>query len=110
MSVQAARRLRKRMTPAEVLLWTRLRELRALGHHFRRQAPLNGYVLDFVCFASRLAIEVDGHTHASSAGRDAIRDAKLAALHIRTIRVNNRDVLTNIRGVTEMILTELGRD
>jgi very-short-patch-repair endonuclease len=34
-----ARRLRKTMTPQEVKLWARLRQLRELGHHFRRQSP-----------------------------------------------------------------------
>ena len=34
-----ARELRKRLTPQEVKLWVKLRELKPLGFHFRRQAP-----------------------------------------------------------------------
>jgi hypothetical protein len=34
------------MTPQEVKLWVRLRELRALGHHFRRQSPIPPYIVD----------------------------------------------------------------
>ena len=36
MTTARARELRKSMTRQEVKLWMRLRELRALGFHFRR--------------------------------------------------------------------------
>lgn len=40
--------LRKRMTPEEVKLLVRLWEWRrSHGYYFRRQAPVDGYVLDF---------------------------------------------------------------
>ena len=56
-----ARTLRKRMTPEEVKLWVRLREWRAShGFHFRRQAPVDGYVLDFLCKSHKVIVEVDG--------------------------------------------------
>jgi very-short-patch-repair endonuclease len=58
-----ARDLRKSMTRTEVKLWQRLRELRTLGHHFRRQSPLAPYIVDFECRRSRLVVEVDGHQH-----------------------------------------------
>jgi very-short-patch-repair endonuclease len=98
------------MTRAEARLWTRLRTLRPLGFHFRRQAPLEGYILDFVCFSRKLIVEVDGDSHGTpkAAARDARRDAKLAAAGLRTLRVQNGDVLENIEGVMEYILLELG--
>jgi hypothetical protein len=40
-----ARALRKRLTPHEVKLWTKLRELKKLGFHFRRQAPIGRYIV-----------------------------------------------------------------
>jgi very-short-patch-repair endonuclease len=46
MAASRARALRKSMTPQEVKLWLRLRALRAVGHHFRRQSPLAPYVVD----------------------------------------------------------------
>jgi hypothetical protein len=39
-----ARALRKRLTPQEVKLWMKLRELKTLGFHFRRQAPIDRYI------------------------------------------------------------------
>jgi very-short-patch-repair endonuclease len=58
-----ARALRKRLTPQEVKLWVKLRELKPLGIHFRRQAPIGRYIVDFASFASRIVIEIDGGQH-----------------------------------------------
>jgi len=58
-----ARELRKRLTPQEVKLWVKLRELKPLGFHFRRQAPIGSYIVDFVSFSARIVIEVDGGQH-----------------------------------------------
>ncbi len=58
--IERARELRKQMTPQETRLWLRLRALRPQGLHFRRQSPLKGYFLDFVCFERRLVVEIDG--------------------------------------------------
>jgi very-short-patch-repair endonuclease len=33
------------------------------GWKFRRQAPIGPYVVDFVCFAARLVVELDGDSH-----------------------------------------------
>ena len=41
----------------------KLRELRTIGHHFRRQSPIASYIVDFECRRSRLVVEVDGHQH-----------------------------------------------
>ena len=72
-----ARSLRKNMTPEEVKLWVRLRAWRSKGFHFRRQAPIDGYVLDFVCKSHKLIVEVDGSQHGEDRGRahDEKRDA-----------------------------------
>ena len=102
---QVARKLRHTMTDAERRLWSRLRA-HQLGAHFRRQAPLGSYVLDFVCFASRVVVEVDGGQHADSE-KDYVRDAWLQAQGFRTLRFWNNDVLQNIDGVLETIMTEL---
>ncbi len=109
MSVAFARALRKRMTPAEARLWTRLRLLRPMGYHFRRQAPFGPYVLDFICFAGKLVVEVDGDLHGTDAAmaRDARRDAALAAQGFRVLRVSNADVMHNMDGVMEAIIAAL---
>ena len=60
---EKARSLRKRMTPQEVKLWVKLRRLRDLGFHFRRQSPISAYIVDFECRRQKLIVEVDGGQH-----------------------------------------------
>ncbi len=76
MANEVARALRKSMTPQEVKLWASLRELRTLGHHFRRQSPLAGFIVDFECRRRQLVLEVDGNQHGLDAHRrrDEVRD------------------------------------
>jgi len=100
-----ARGLRKAMTRQEVKLWLRLRELRALGHHFRRQSPLAPYIVDFECRRSRLVVEIDGHQHGydQHRERDQARDMALAARGYRVLRFSNGDVDREIEAVLETI-------
>jgi len=46
-----------------VKLWVKLRELKALGFHFRKQAPIGRYIVDFVSFSAQLVVELDGGQH-----------------------------------------------
>jgi very-short-patch-repair endonuclease len=77
--IENARALRKRLTPQEVKLWVKLRELKALGYRFRRQVPIGRYIVDFASFGARIVIEVDGGQHGMSDGlrSDRERDAFL---------------------------------
>ncbi len=111
-ATKRARELRKSMTPQEARLWLQLRAMRADGFHFRRQAPLLGFYLDFVCFSRRLVIEVDGAQHAEDvqADHDAMRDAILARQGFRTLRFWNSEINTNLDGVMQAIQTALASD
>ena len=102
---EIARKLRKSMTRQEVKLWVRLRELRALGFHFRRQSPIAGFIVDFECRRSRVVIEVDGNQHGfdEHRERDAARDRSLNDLGYRVLRFANYDIDRNMDGVLEMI-------
>jgi very-short-patch-repair endonuclease len=68
----AAKRLRANTTPHERALWCALKELPVDGTHFRRQAPIGPYVVDFLCPAKHLIIELDGghHSDDETAKRD----------------------------------------
>jgi very-short-patch-repair endonuclease len=102
-AVQLKRRLRRQSTDAEMKLWFALRDRRLDGLKFVRQASIGRHVVDFVCRAARLAIEVDGGQHADSAS-DQVRDAFLTAEGYRVLRFWNSDVLRNIHGVLETIV------
>jgi very-short-patch-repair endonuclease/superfamily II DNA or RNA helicase len=101
----AARALRASMTDAEQLLWQSLRGKQLEGFRFRKQHPIERYVLDFYCPSARLAIEVDGNQHATPEGQgsDAERTAWLEGQGIRVLRFSNREVLTNLEGVLTVI-------
>jgi very-short-patch-repair endonuclease len=102
-----ARALRKRLTPQEVKLWVRLRELKPLGYHF--QAPIGRYIVDFVSFRSQLVIEADGGQHGMPEGdqADRARDAFLGSQGFRILRFWNSDIDANLAGVMEGILSAL---
>ncbi len=97
-----ARRLRRNMTEVERRLWSRLRDDQ-LGVHFRRQVPMERYVLDFLCLSARLVIEVDGGQHADPNLGDQVRDAWLRQRGFRILRFWNNEVLENMEGVLERI-------
>ena len=96
-----ARHLRRNMTDAESHLWKLLRR-QQLGERFRRQCPIDRYVVDFVCLRRKLIVEVDGGQHAGSS-QDRVRDACLTKLGYRVLRFWNNDVLENSEGVYGMI-------
>ena len=102
---QKARSLRHQMTKAEVLLWLELRELKSSGLHFRKQAPIVPYIVDFVCHSSKLIVEVDGDLHESELAKrhDANRDAYLKSPGYRVLRVDEPDVRANPWHVAQMV-------
>ena len=101
-----ARRLRRRMSLPEVLLWKVLRGS-GTGLHFRKQHPLGPYVVDFYCDEAKLAVEVDGYSHGTDdqPERDARRDAWLAEKGVRTLRISAREVLRSPDDAGRTILT-----
>jgi very-short-patch-repair endonuclease len=101
-----ARRLRQDSTKAERKLWYRLRARSLAGFKFVRQEPIGPYVVDFVCREERLIIEVDGGQHAEST-RDTQRDRWLRMRRFRVLRFWNNDVIGNIEGVLETIMSAL---
>ena len=97
-----ARKLRHEMTPQERKLWAKLRELnRMLGLHFRRQAPIGPFIVDFADLGRRVVIEVDGGGHGGP--RDVSRDEWLASQGFRVLRFWNPEVSGNIDGVMQVI-------
>ena len=104
-TVRRARDLRKRMTDAEVILWSRLRRDVVGGFRFRRQHPLGPYIADFACVPAKLVVEVDGDSHGSDTGieYDRRRNAYVEALGWRVLRVWNEDVYKRLDTVIEGI-------
>jgi very-short-patch-repair endonuclease len=105
----AAKRLRANTTPHERMLWRALKELPVDGTHFRRQAPIGRYVVDFFCPAKRLIIELDGghHNDDETAKRDRDRQLWLEQEGYRVVRFWNSEITGNLTAVLERIFVEL---
>ncbi|MGQ9751405.1 MAG: DUF559 domain-containing protein, partial [Thermoanaerobaculaceae bacterium] len=107
--LEFARQLRKEQTDAERLLWSLLRDRRLAGYKFRRQHPVEPYILDFYCHEAQLAVELDGgqHNEPDERARDTKRSAFLEAQGIRVLRFWNNEVFQNTEGVLEAIFDAL---
>jgi very-short-patch-repair endonuclease len=108
-----ARQLRRDATLAERLLWHRLRSMKPLGLHFRRQHPVGSSIVDFACLRARIVVELDGSQHGEpdaaahdAAAHDAERTACLTRQGYRVLRFWNADVLRNGVEVAETIFRE----
>ena len=101
-----AKSLRRNATQAEKALWRHLRARQMEGLKFRRQQPIENYIVDFVSFEKRLVIELDGGQHAKNKEKDIQRDRCLVENGFKVIRFWNTDVLGNIDGVREVIRRE----
>jgi len=108
-TIVRARALRKRMTKAEVILWSKLRSRAANGFHFRKQHPAGPYIADFACLKAHLIVEVDGETHSTEdeLAHDRRRDHYLHERGWRVLRVTNEDVYKHLDGVMDAIAREL---
>ncbi|MEO0543185.1 MAG: endonuclease domain-containing protein [Pseudomonadota bacterium] len=97
-----ARNMRSQPTEAEERLWGALRSRRLDRLKFRRQVPLRGFIVDFVCMEAKLVVEVDGIHHADS-GYDARRDQALLTVGFEIVRFWNADVMRDLDSVCEHI-------
>ena len=102
-----SRALRKNMTKEERRLWYDF--LRDYPVRFMRQRPIDRYIVDFYCAKALLAIELDGSQHYEDDGpeKDVARDADLAVLGIKVLRIPNSEINRNFSGVCEHIDIEI---
>jgi very-short-patch-repair endonuclease len=109
---QHAKSLRKEMSPAEALLWSRLRQMRGDGPAFRRQHPIGPFIADFCCSAAKLVIEVDGshHSEDDQIAKDETRSIYLQERGYRVVRIPAGDVMRNVDEVADgIVVTALSR-
>ena len=102
-----ARQLRREQTPAERLLWGKLRGGRQDGLKFRRQNPIGNFIADFVCEATKLVIELDGSQHADNTDYDARRTLRLESKGYRVLRFTIGEVMRDIDSVLRAVLAAL---
>ncbi len=99
-----AKNLRNHLTDAEMKLWGYLRT-NPMGFKFRRQHPIDIYIVDFYCHACKLVIEADGSIHNKEDVQltDIERQESLELTGLQVIRFTNKDILSNPEQVIEQI-------
>ena len=97
------------MTEAEERLWTYLSGKKVNGFKFRRQHPINHFILDFYCHEARLSIELDGGYHftVEQTANDNERTKILEELGLKELRFTNDQVFSDIETVLETIKVHL---
>lgn len=102
---QYGRELRKESTEAEKLLWAVLRNSKLNGLKFRRQHPLDKFIVDFYCNEKKLVVELDGGVHNEKINKvyDEARTAMLAGPNFIVLRFKNEEVINDLQGVLKEI-------
>jgi very-short-patch-repair endonuclease len=100
---ERARELRQNPTPAERILWERLRHNRLNGLQFRRQQIIDHYIVDLYCHLKALVVEIDGDIHDLQQDYDMERDHHLISRGFHVLRVSNDTVIGNLALVLQKI-------
>jgi very-short-patch-repair endonuclease len=97
--------LRKNMTDAERLVWSRIRRKQLKGLQVYRQRIIGNYIVDFYCPKAKLVVELDGGQHFTEEGlkKDAVRDVWINNQGFTVLRFSDEEVLSNLDGVLEKI-------
>lgn len=101
-----AARMRRYPTRAEAALKAVLWD-RQLGHRFRNQSLISGFIADFWCPKLKLVIEVDGSSHIGREDYDAGRDLCMREKGITVLRFTNEQVLNDLAWVITEISAEI---
>ena len=104
--IKFAKQMRRKPTEAEAKMWVLLRNRRFAQFKFRRQVPMGPYIADFLCFAPKLIVELDGGQHADNV-RDQGRDAELRRRGFHILRIWNNDILAHPDAVLEAVWAAL---
>ena len=108
--IARGRRLRRDSTIPERLLWGRLRDHRCAGLKFRRQQPVEPYVVDFFCAEARVVVELDGRSHEGQEDPDEERHRYLEEHGLKVLRFTNDRLSRDLVGVVKEIAFAAGLD
>jgi very-short-patch-repair endonuclease len=100
-TINNIRKLRKKATPQERIVWSRLKNRQFNNLKFRRQFLIGKYIVDFVCLEKKIIIELDGWQHKEENKKkyDLERTQCLRKRGFKVVRFWNNDVNENLEGV-----------
>ena len=104
-----AKELRKNSTDVEIILWQQLRNRQLSGYKFRRQVPVDSYIVDFMCKSTKLIVELDGSQHAEQQDYDKKRTQYLETKGFKVFRFWNNEIIKNLSGVLEALTLTLSQ-
>ena len=93
--------LRKNMTKADTILWDKLKDKTIFKSKFRRQHPIDIFIVDFYCHEYKLVIKIYGeiHNNEETSEYDYSRTAELQKLGIIVLRFTNNQVIFKLNKV-----------
>ena len=100
-----SRRLRKEMTEAEKLLWSKIKAKQIKEFQVYRQKPIGRFIVDFYCPKAKLVIELDGGQHYREAmqAKDELRDKYMERFGLKVLRSSDKEVFLNLSEVLQEI-------
>lgn len=105
--LRRAKEMRSNPTQAEAELWSALKT-KKLDYKFRRQHPIDKFIVDFVCLTKKLIVEVDGNIHDFQKEKDEERELLLREkLGYKILRFSNKEVLNDLKGVINKIASTI---
>ena len=102
-----AHEMRVKPTQAEEMLWRFLSNKQLNGVKFRRQFPIDRYIVDFYSHHYNLVNEIDGDIHNNQIEYDSNRTKFIESSGFTIIRFTNEQVLGNIELVIKQIKENL---
>ena len=93
------------MTFGEKILWKLLRNKNFDGLRFRRQHPIDNYIVDFCCNEKSLIIEIDGPLHDNEEKRlnDKIRQLYLEKKGYKILRIKDNELTVDLNIIERRI-------
>ena len=104
---ERARSLRETQTVSEGLLWSVLRARQWCGLKFRRQHPLEPWIVDFACPQQMLVVEIDGGYHDDVVEHDLKRQEHLESMGWKVLRFTDKNVEEDVEAIARTIAREL---
>ena len=91
------------VSKAEKYLWKTKLSKKQMGISFKRQRPIDNFIVNFFCSDLNLIIEIDGNSHLNKGSYDKYRENKLQNLGYTIIRFSESEVLSNLEVVEKSL-------
>ena len=105
--IEIAREFRKEPTEGEKILWGALRGKKLDGIKFRRQQPIDYFVVDFYTSVHRLVVEVDGPIHDHQVEADKARQDILEVVGLTVFRIKTEIPENNLPLALKLIRVKI---